>query len=735
MLLVWLAIVLPPTLVFAYVALSGLFLLVRSGLQKPQSRRLAPLLVVLIISSGYLLSFHEASRPIWKRVVGPFVSQILLQLGSVILNAPSVSISSASGASLLQKGDEGLVASMLANEQGAQLNPLGSIDLSPLIQREAHISHLVALFLGLFMSSYITAMTNSLKKRKIPEYMYSFADTSFRIVLSLEFYLGTTLWFRFCLAPVAAYLGLTNSISLPENVGWMGSLVLGFSHTTAFAFGNFLYQDYYRRGFDKKPEYAFIKYYAIYGSIFVIGRVTTQVLCSMRSCTREGEALLMLAVYFLAFLHVTIENETFHNVVWPLMTVSSFAIFFLDAYIKPVMAQILNTLMAPLVAAPPLFVIFLTSFLSVSIFRYLQSGPAIPENAPAFEQIHDQKRRASYFPPPFPNGWYKLARSGDVKPGQVISVNGLGRSFAVFRGEIDEEIHVLDAMCPHLGANIAIGGVVEGDGIRCPFHAWKFDGKTGYCIDIPYAKSIPDVAKTKRWTHREYAGVIVIWYDAEEREPMYEPVPFPLAEGTYNRVSYRRGTLSMHIQDFAENASDWMHFNVLHDRLSIPILDRFFYIRHNTHFNYDPETNPYNFVFYNNPTIHSIFSDAPIQTADVSAQVEFTGPGGLIFFRFFTPKGQIVIIKSFLPIGEKGLQLSMEDEAYAEKTVPMLLARHVIREANKAFDDDILVWQHKTYLRKPMFVKEDAPVKRFRDYYKKFYSPNSRTYAHDRLDW
>ncbi|KAG0217994.1 hypothetical protein BGX33_008855 [Mortierella sp. NVP41] len=687
---------------------------------------LTPNLVVLIISSGYLLSFHEASRPIWKGVVGPFVSQILLQLGSIILSAPN---SAGASASVFEKGEDGLVASAV-KESG---DWLGS-ELSPVIQREAHISHLVALFLGLFMSSYVTAMTDSLKKRKIPEHMYSFADTSFRIVLGLEFYLGTTLWFRFCLAPVLAYLGLTEAPITAENVDWMGSLVLGFSHTTAFAFGNFLYQDYYRRGFDKKPEYAFIKYYSIYGSIFVIGRMTTQVLCSMRSCTREGEALLMLAIYFLAFLHVTIENETFHNVLWPLMIMGSFAIFFLDAYIKPLVAQALNTLMGPIMTAPPLIVILLTSVFSVSVFRYLQSGPVIPEDAPVFDNIHDQKRRASYFPPPFPNGWYKLARSGDVKPGQVISVNGLGRSFAVFRGETDGEAHVLDAMCPHLGANIAIGGVVEGDGVRCPFHGWKFDG-TGHCIDIPYAKSIPNMAKTKRWTHREFAGIIVVWYDAEEREPMYEPVPFPLAEGTFQRVGYRRGTLPMHIQDFAENASDWMHFSLLHDTLSIPILDRFFYIKHRTECNYDPETNPFNFVFNDYPTVHSIFSDKPIEAAKAVAQVEFTGPGGLVYFRFFTPKGQVVIVKSFLPVGEKGLQLTMEDEAYAEKSVPWLAARHVIREANKAFDDDIFVWRHKTYKHKPLFVKEDASVKQFRDYYKKFYSPNSRTYAHDQLDW
>ncbi|KAG0205657.1 hypothetical protein BGX28_002773 [Mortierella sp. GBA30] len=723
MLFLWLAAVLPPTLVFVYVALSGLFLLLRSGMQNPQSR-LAPCLVVLIIISGYLFSFHEASRPIWKGLVGPFASQILLQLGSILGHASSRS-SSGSTASLLASGMD------TANEMNDWLGESTQV-LLPIIEREAHISHLVALSLGLFMSSYVTAMTDSFKKRKIPEYMYSFADTSFRIVLSLEFYLGTVLWFRFCLAPVLAYLGLTETRAV--NVAWMGALVLGFSHTTAFAFGNFLYQDYYRRGFDKKPEYAFIKYYSIYGSIFVLGRMASQVLCSMKTCSREGEALVMLAIYFLAFLHVMVENETFHTIVWPLMTMSSFAAFFLGAYLGPLVSTAINSLMAPIVSTPPLIAVLLSSVLAVSAVHYLQNRSSPPQDAPILGQIHDQKRRASQFPPPYPNGWYKLARSGDVKPGQVISVSGLGRSFAVFRGQVDEEVHVLDALCPHLGANIAIGGVVEGDAVMCPFHGWKFDGN-GVCVDIPYAKSIPSMARTKRWTHREFAGIVVIWYDAENREPMYEPVTFPLAAGTFRRVGYRRGTLPMHIQDFAENAADWMHFDLLHDRLSIPILDRFFYIRHRTECNYNPDTNPFNFVFNDYPTVHSIFSDKPIEAAEAQAQVEFTGPGGLVYFRFFTLKGQIVIVKSFLPVGEKGLQLTMEDEAYAEDSVPYLVAKHVIREANKAFDDDIFVWRHKTYKHKPLFVKEDAPVKQFRDYYKKFYSPNSRTYAHDRLDW
>ena len=166
MLFIWLAVILPPTLVFAYVALSGLFLLLRSGLQNPQSR-LAPCFVVLIIISGYLLSFHEALRPIWKGAVGPFVSQILHQLGSITPGSPTSGLNFGSGLTGAASGGVGMLE---RNEQNEWLGESTKV-LLPFIEKEAHVSHLVALSLGLFMSSYVTSMTNSLKKRKIPEYM------------------------------------------------------------------------------------------------------------------------------------------------------------------------------------------------------------------------------------------------------------------------------------------------------------------------------------------------------------------------------------------------------------------------------------------------------------------------------------------------------------------------------------------------------------------------------------
>lgn len=58
---------------------------------------------------------------------------------------------------------------------------------------------------------------------------------------------------------------------------------------------------------------------------------------------------------------------------------------------------------------------------------------------------------------------------------------------AVFR-DTHGHVHALDAFCPHLGANLAVGGKVRGSCLECPFHAWKWNGEDGKCVDIPGAK-------------------------------------------------------------------------------------------------------------------------------------------------------------------------------------------------------------------------------------------------------
>ena len=57
----------------------------------------------------------------------------------------------------------------------------------------------------------------------------------------------------------------------------------------------------------------------------------------------------------------------------------------------------------------------------------------------------------------------------------------------MFRGD-SNETYVLDAYCPHMGGNLAIGGIVKGDCLQCPFHGWTFEGKDGKCTEIAYTE-------------------------------------------------------------------------------------------------------------------------------------------------------------------------------------------------------------------------------------------------------
>ena len=92
--------------------------------------------------------------------------------------------------------------------------------------------------------------------------------------------------------------------------------------------------------------------------------------------------------------------------------------------------------------------------------------------------------------PPYPNGWFAIAHSDELGVGEARPVHALGRDFVLYRGE-DGRARVLDAYCRHLGAHLGVGGKVEGNAIRCPFHGWLYEGEGGRCIEIPYAKKIP----------------------------------------------------------------------------------------------------------------------------------------------------------------------------------------------------------------------------------------------------
>ena len=168
-----------------------------------------------------------------------------------------------------------------------------------------------------------------------------------------------------------------------------------------------------------------------------------------------------------------------------------------------------------------------------------------------------------------PKGWFAVALSRELGPGQVLPVKAFEKDLVLFRGE-DGQAKLLGAFCPHMGAHLGHGGKVVDNTIKCPFHAWQFDG-TGQCAKIPYADRIPPKAKVRPWTVMERNGMILAWNDIEGSAPEWEvPVIPEIGSDEWTDFEVREWDIKTHSLDMAENQVDVAHFQYLHGTLNYP---------------------------------------------------------------------------------------------------------------------------------------------------------------------
>jgi cholesterol 7-desaturase len=193
------------------------------------------------------------------------------------------------------------------------------------------------------------------------------------------------------------------------------------------------------------------------------------------------------------------------------------------------------------------------------------------------------KKLSSKIPPPFPNGWYSILHSHELQKLEKKYVSAIGENFVVYRGENNVCV-VLNAYCPHLGANLGIGGSVEGNSIKCAFHGWKFN-ENGECTEIAYSDctSLPK-NKIKKWVNIEQNGSILVWYHMDEEMPTWYP------ENEKVEKMYFEGILeqeaSCHIQEIPENGADIAHFGTVHKNgIVLPSL-----LEHKWEGNWEPQS-------------------------------------------------------------------------------------------------------------------------------------------------
>ncbi|KAH7711958.1 Protein DAF-36 [Aphelenchoides avenae] len=333
-------------------------------------------------------------------------------------------------------------------------------------------------------------------------------------------------------------------------------------------------------------------------------------------------------------------------------------------------------------------------------------------------------------PPVYPNGWFCIGESYDLKNGELKPIVFMGRKLVLFRAE-KGTVHLTDSYCPHMGANLGVGGrVVDNNCIQCPFHGWTFSGITGKCTNIPYSPTtkVPESAKVQIWNVVEKSGHIYAWYHCDGADPEYEvPAIDEVEDGRWTYKGRAEYEVLCHIEEIPENVADSAHFTSLHsdsvhdgsDITEMKMHRSEPALKHSWrgHWEPDPEKKHISrMTFYHNAE----FMGLRIPVAAMKLTHFQPGPG-IVYLYMKCAFGKAVIVQTFTP--EEPMFQRMRLVMYGD--VNGFIANVLLQGTLAQLERDIYIWSNKRYVRSPLYCKDDGPIARHRRWYAQFYSENS----------
>jgi phenylpropionate dioxygenase-like ring-hydroxylating dioxygenase large terminal subunit len=320
---------------------------------------------------------------------------------------------------------------------------------------------------------------------------------------------------------------------------------------------------------------------------------------------------------------------------------------------------------------------------------------------------------------PYPNGWYALAFSRELRRGRTLARSFVGRELVLFRTASGQAAAV-DAYCPHLGAHLGHGGRVEGECLRCPFHGFRF-ARDGRCVETGYGTKPPPNAVLPTWPLREINGMLLVYHDADGRPPSWEVPAVPSED--WSPTIHRRFVLQAHPQETTENSVDLGHFAWVHGyrtvrmlrdvvidgahlstayaaQRPVPLLGRWWSA---ARFDFEFETHIYGLGYSMvDVRVHGFDLRArlwvlptPIDADRIALRLAASGHGGPAVHPALRP----------LPPAARS----------------RLIARGLLTALAVDARQDFAIWQHKRYVHPPALAAGDGPIGKYRSWAARFY--------------
>ena len=172
------------------------------------------------------------------------------------------------------------------------------------------------------------------------------------------------------------------------------------------------------------------------------------------------------------------------------------------------------------------------------------------------------KHRVFNNPEVLTEGWYPIVASHELKAGQAKSFLIFKQRIVVFRGE-DDSVRVLDAFCPHMGADLGNGRVINNE-IQCYFHQWRFCGK-GQLTTVPCQSELPKGVQTKSYPVEEKFGFIWVYSGPEAPYSVPHPPGFASSSQHLSATHLKEAVLYAHHHVMMANGIDLQHFSAVHN--------------------------------------------------------------------------------------------------------------------------------------------------------------------------
>ena len=344
------------------------------------------------------------------------------------------------------------------------------------------------------------------------------------------------------------------------------------------------------------------------------------------------------------------------------------------------------------------------------------------------------KQKYAYLEPDnYARGWHIVLFSQELAVGQVKQLHYFDRDLVAYRGE-SGQVAILDAHCPHLGANLGSGeGRVRGDNIACPFHGWTFNPR-GECVAIPYAKSIPEKAVNalRGWPVLEQSGYIALWYGlASETPENYLPdITQWGGEGWGDWIFYR-SRIRAKPCDIIENIVDIAHFPHVHGGVVQSWENRFGErtVTQLSTVKRDPDASmiiPPGVVF----DAEQARSEA---AEEASAWGDATYHGPSIMYYYTESTSPDISFRSWwvnchTPINDNEVDLcsAVMVSSLTDQPLPPEFAQMYPQMAHVAFGQDVEIWKDKVYREDPILCDGDGPINKLRRWYEQFYLPERK---------